>query len=62
MTTLEASDGDEGAYGQVIYQLQQMDTKEQLFAVGTSMGKAIVRLVGEILRETIKLELHQRFV
>lgn len=46
ITTLEATDADEGAYGQVIYQLQQMDTREPLFGISTNMGKAIVRLIG----------------
>ncbi|KAI4457764.1 fat atypical cadherin-related [Holotrichia oblita] len=52
ITTLEATDADEGAYGQVIYQLQQMDTREPLFGISTNMGKAIIRLIGQLDYET----------
>ncbi|KRT78308.1 Cadherin, partial [Oryctes borbonicus] len=48
ISTLEATDADEGAYGQVIYQLQQMDTQEPLFGINTNMGKAVIRLIGKL--------------
>ncbi|XP_015840656.1 cadherin-23 isoform X2 [Tribolium castaneum] len=57
IATLEATDLDEGAYGQVVYQLQEVDTKESLFSVSTAGGKAIVRLVGSLDYE--KQTLHQ---
>lgn len=47
IATLEATDLDEGAYGQVVYHLQEVDTDDSLFSVSTAGGKAIVRLVGK---------------
>lgn len=46
IATLEATDADEGAYGQVIYHLQESDDDRHLFSVSTTGGKAVLRLVG----------------
>lgn len=46
IATLEATDADEGPYGQVVYHLQEADNDRSLFAVSTVGEKAIVRLVG----------------
>lgn len=54
---LEATDADEGAYGQVVYYLQEVDRNDSLFSVSTAGGKAIVRLVGSLDYE--KQTLHQ---
>ncbi|RZC35307.1 cadherin-23 [Asbolus verrucosus] len=56
IATLEATDADEGAYGQVVYHLQ-VDNENSLFSVSTAGGKAIVRLVGSLDYE--KQTLHQ---
>nr|XP_022904889.1 cadherin-23 [Onthophagus taurus] len=55
VTTLEATDADEGAYGQVVYYLQQSD--ENLFSIATSMGKGIIKLIGSLDYE--RQTLHQ---
>lgn len=47
IATLEATDADEGPYGQVVYHLQEMDTDKPLFTVSTVGEKAVVRLVGK---------------
>jgi cadherin 23 len=47
IATLYATDADEGAYGQVVYHLQEADAESLLFSVSTAGGKAIVRLVGK---------------
>ncbi|XP_052863308.1 cadherin-23 [Anopheles cruzii] len=44
LTTLEATDKDEGAYGQVIYYLQGLSEENNVFSVATVNGKGIVRL------------------
>ncbi|KAL3277671.1 hypothetical protein HHI36_013017 [Cryptolaemus montrouzieri] len=49
IATLEATDDDEGPYGQVVYYLQeQEDNDRELFSLVTSGGKAIVKLVGTL--------------
>lgn len=46
IATLEATDADEGAYGQVIYHLQESDSDKHLFSISTVGGKAVLRLIG----------------
>lgn len=46
ISTLEATDADEGAYGQVIYHLQESDSDKHLFGISTVGGKAVLRLIG----------------
>lgn len=48
LTTLEATDLDEGAHGQVVYHLQELDGDNDVFSVATVNGKAVVRLVGQL--------------
>lgn len=58
MATLEATDADEGPYGQVVYHLQELDgTSKPLFTVSTVGEKAIVRLAGKLDYE--KQTVHQ---
>ncbi|KAJ8911026.1 hypothetical protein NQ315_016595 [Exocentrus adspersus] len=52
IATLEATDNDEGPYGQVVYHLQEMDSNKPLFAVSTVGEKAVVRLIGTLDYET----------
>lgn len=49
IATLEATDADEGAYGQVIYHLQESESDKHLFGVSTVGGKAVLRLIGTCL-------------
>lgn len=44
ITTLEATDKDEGAYGQVMYYLQDMDHDSESFSITTQQGKGVLRL------------------
>ncbi|ETN63913.1 hypothetical protein AND_004358 [Anopheles darlingi] len=44
LTTLEATDRDEGAYGQVIYLIQGLSEENNVFSVATVNGKGVVRL------------------
>ncbi|XP_023311794.1 cadherin-23 [Anoplophora glabripennis] len=48
IATLEATDADEGPYGQVVYHLQEMDPDKPLFSVSTVGEKAVVRLIGAL--------------
>ncbi|XP_057660172.1 cadherin-23 [Diorhabda carinulata] len=48
ITTLEASDADEGAYGQVIYFLETVDEDQDLFAINTVGERAVLRLIGSL--------------
>uniref|UniRef100_A0A6P7FSK3 Cadherin-23 n=1 Tax=Diabrotica virgifera virgifera TaxID=50390 RepID=A0A6P7FSK3_DIAVI len=57
ITTLEATDADEGAYGQVVYYLQNIDGEKDLFAVNTVGERAVLRLVGSLDYE--KQTVHQ---
>lgn len=43
---LHATDADEGAYGQVVYHLQEVDAKDSLFSISTVGGKGVIRLTG----------------
>lgn len=48
VTTVEATDQDEGTYGQVVYQLQELDGDDDVFSISTVNGKGVIRLVGEL--------------
>ncbi|CAH1646513.1 unnamed protein product [Spodoptera littoralis] len=48
LTTVEATDLDEGAYGQVLYHLQELDGDVQNFAIQTVNGKGVVRLTNRL--------------
>lgn len=48
ITTVEATDQDEGTYGQVVYHLQELDGDDDVFSISTVNGKGVVRLVGEL--------------
>ncbi|PZC75961.1 hypothetical protein B5X24_HaOG205302 [Helicoverpa armigera] len=48
LTTVEATDLDEGAYGQVLYHLQELDGDVQNFAVQTVNGKGVIRLTNRL--------------
>ncbi|CAG4973752.1 unnamed protein product [Parnassius apollo] len=48
LTTVEATDLDEGAYGQVLYHLQELDGDVENFAVQTVNGKGVIRLVNRL--------------
>ncbi|XP_013175482.1 PREDICTED: cadherin-23 [Papilio xuthus] len=45
LVTVEATDLDEGAYGQVLYQLQELDGDLENFLIQTVNGKGVIRLV-----------------
>ncbi|CAB0015650.1 unnamed protein product [Nesidiocoris tenuis] len=48
LTTLEATDADEGPYGQVKYTLADQDNEENLFTVTTANGKGLIKLIGQL--------------
>lgn len=48
LTTLEATDADEGAYGQVVYYLQELDGDNEVFSISTQNGRGIIRLVRQL--------------
>ncbi|XP_037731996.1 cadherin-23 [Drosophila subpulchrella] len=48
VSTLEATDADEGAYGQVVYYLQELDGDNDVFSIATHQGKGILRLQKEL--------------
>lgn len=48
LTAVEATDADEGAHGQVVYQLQELDGDNDVFSISTVNGKGIIRLVGSL--------------
>ncbi|XP_049868235.1 cadherin-23 [Pectinophora gossypiella] len=48
LVTVEATDLDEGAYGQVLYHLQELDGDVDNFAVQTVNGKGVIRLVNRL--------------
>lgn len=55
LTQLEATDADEGAYGQVVYYLQELDGDNGVFTVSTQQGRATVRLAGQLDYESKNL-------
>ncbi|XP_077287524.1 cadherin 88C [Arctopsyche grandis] len=48
LTSVEATDLDEGAYGQVVYNLQELDGDSDVFSIQTINGRGVIRLVGEL--------------
>ncbi|XP_063377540.1 cadherin-23 [Cydia fagiglandana] len=48
LTTVEATDLDEGAYGQVLYHLQEVDGDVDNFAIQTVNGKGVIRLTKQL--------------
>ncbi|XP_058798620.1 cadherin-23 isoform X2 [Phymastichus coffea] len=48
LATVEATDLDEGAHGQVVYHLQESDGDNELFSVSTVNGKGVIRLIGQL--------------
>ncbi|XP_068152690.1 cadherin-23 [Drosophila tropicalis] len=55
ISTLEATDADEGAYGQVVYYLQELDGDNDVFSISTNQGKGVLRLQKELDYETKSL-------
>lgn len=47
IATLIATDADEGAYGQVVYHMQEVDATASRFSISTYGGKGVVRLTGK---------------
>uniref|UniRef100_A0A1I8P9G8 Cadherin domain-containing protein n=1 Tax=Stomoxys calcitrans TaxID=35570 RepID=A0A1I8P9G8_STOCA len=52
ITALEAVDADEGAYGQVVYYLQELEGDNDVFSITTHQGKGILSLRGQLDYET----------
>ncbi|XP_018055353.1 PREDICTED: uncharacterized protein LOC108691909 [Atta colombica] len=48
LTTVEATDADLGAHGQVVYYLQELDGDNNVFSISTVNGKGVIRLVGSL--------------
>lgn len=48
IVTVEATDRDEGAYGQVVYFLEELEGDNDVFTITTTFGKGIVKLVGSL--------------
>ncbi|KAM3963622.1 cadherin-23 [Aphomia sociella] len=48
LATVEATDLDEGAYGQVLYHLQELDGDIENFSVQTVNGKGVIRLTNRL--------------
>ncbi|CAH2108500.1 unnamed protein product [Euphydryas editha] len=48
LLTVEATDLDEGAYGQVLYNLQELDGDIDNFAIQTVNGKGVIRLTKQL--------------
>ncbi|XP_041988601.1 cadherin-23 isoform X1 [Aricia agestis] len=48
LLTVEATDLDEGAYGQVLYNLQELDGDVDNFAIQTVNGKGVIRLINQL--------------
>lgn len=48
LTTVEAIDADEGAHGQVVYHLQELDGDNDVFSISTVSGKGVIRLAGKL--------------
>ncbi|XP_017143334.1 cadherin-23 [Drosophila miranda] len=55
ISTLEATDADEGAYGQVVYYLQELDGDNDVFSIATNQGKGVLRLQRELDYESKSL-------
>ncbi|XP_067000515.2 cadherin-23 [Anabrus simplex] len=48
LATVEATDQDEGSYGQVVYYLQEVDGDNSMFSISTVNGKGVIRLLGHL--------------
>ncbi|XP_037943445.1 cadherin-23-like [Teleopsis dalmanni] len=48
LMSLEATDADEGAYGQVVYYLQELEGDNDIFSITTYQGKGILKLIGDL--------------
>ncbi|XP_043267778.1 cadherin-23 [Venturia canescens] len=48
LTTVVATDADEGAHGQVVYHLQELDGDNGVFSISTTNGTGVIRLVGDL--------------
>ncbi|XP_050665095.1 cadherin-23 [Leptidea sinapis] len=48
LATVEATDLDEGAYGQVLYNLQELDGDIDNFSIQTVGGKGVIRLINTL--------------
>lgn len=48
LTTVEATDADLGAHGQVVYYLQELDGDNNIFSISTINGKGVIRLIGSL--------------
>lgn len=48
LTTVEATDADEGAHGQVVYYVQELDGDNDVFSISTINGRGIIRLVSRL--------------
>lgn len=44
LLSVEATDRDEGTYGQVVYYLEEIDGDNDVFSISTTQGKGIIRL------------------
>lgn len=44
LLTVEATDRDEGTYGQVVYYLEELDGDNEAFSISTNQGKGTIRL------------------
>lgn len=44
LTMVEATDQDEGSFGQVVYYIEELDGENDVFSISTDQGKGIVRL------------------
>lgn len=48
LMTVEATDADLGAHGQVVYYLQELDGDNNIFGISTVHGKGVIRLIGSL--------------
>ena len=48
LTTVEATDADEGVHGQVVYHIQELDGDNDMFSITTVNGKGVIRLIGSL--------------
>lgn len=48
VTTVEATDRDSGAYGQVLYYLQELEGDNDVFTITTTQGKGVIRLTEQL--------------
>ena len=46
--TVEATDRDEGTYGQVVYRLKDLDGDDSTFSISTVNGKGVIKLIKEL--------------